>query len=165
MQDDAYQAAVSANDLPDHARRDEWLYAPDLPIGNNPLFEWPLNARRVIAYHRDSSLTLSEVSLFFAAAIATWLVLRGPLNGATDLFAAWMFYVWGVNLGLVFVVAGGFHLFFYSFRMQGTALKYVPQFGHRGGARFTFGNQLRDNMFWSLASGVTVWTAYLVGLL
>ena len=26
--------------------------------------------------------------------------------------------------------------------------------------RFTFGNQVRDNMFWTLASGVTIWTAF-----
>ena len=43
-----------AGDVPEHGKRDEWLYAPDLPIGNNPLFEWPLNARRIIAYYRDS---------------------------------------------------------------------------------------------------------------
>ena len=165
MQENAYQAVESPGDVPEHGKRDEWLYAPDLPIGNNPLFEWPLNARRIIAYYRDSWLTLSEVSLFFGLAIASWLLLRGPLNGAADLSAAWIVPVWSVNLGLVLLFAGGFHLFFYRFRVQGTTLKYVPQFGHRGGARFTFGNQLHDNMFWSLASGVTVWTAYLAGLL
>ena len=43
--------------------------------------------------------------------------------------------------------------------------KYVPQFGHRGSGRFTFRNQVHDNMFWSLASGVTVWSGYSVMLL
>ena len=112
MQENAYQAAESLGDVQEHGKRDEWLYAPNLPIGNNPLFEWPLNARRIIAYYRDSWLTLSEVSLFFGLAIASWLLLRGTLNGAADLSAAWMFSVWGINLWLVLLFAGGFHLFF-----------------------------------------------------
>ena len=66
MQENAYQAAESPGDVAEHGKRDEWLYAPDLPIGNNPLFEWPLSARRIIAYYRDSWLTLSEVSPFLA---------------------------------------------------------------------------------------------------
>ena len=31
-------------------------------------------------------------------------------------------------------------------------------------ARFSFGTQLYDNLFWSLASGLSFWTAYEVGL-
>lgn len=30
---------------------------------------------------------------------------------------------------------------------------------NRDASRFTFGNQVKDNIFWSLASGVTIWTA------
>lgn len=145
--------------------RDEWLFAPDLPIGNNPLFEWPLKAGRILAYYRDAWLTLSEVSIFFLLALVSWFVSSGLLAGAATLSAGWILAVWGLNIGSVLVFAGGFHLFFYRMRAQGTELKYVLQFGHRGGKRFTFGKQLYDNMFWSLASGVTVWTAYLVGLL
>ena len=160
---------VDAGHNQDHHRgkaaRDEWLFAPDIPIGNNPLFEWPLNARRILTYYRDYWLTVSEVSIFFVLAVAGWFALRGVLEGAAVLSAGWVLAVWALNLAVVLVFAGGFHLFFYQLRAQGTDLKYVPQFGHRGGARFTFGSQVRDNMFWSLASGVSVWTGYLVFLL
>jgi hypothetical protein len=27
----------------------EWHYAPDLPIGNNPLFVWPWDWRRIVS--------------------------------------------------------------------------------------------------------------------
>jgi sterol desaturase/sphingolipid hydroxylase (fatty acid hydroxylase superfamily) len=30
----------------------------------------------------------------------------------------------------------------------------------KNGRQFTLGGQIRDNMFWTIASGVTVWTAY-----
>jgi lathosterol oxidase len=32
-------------------------------------------------------------------------------------------------------------------------------------AKFTFGDQVWDNMFWTLAWGVPIWTAYECGLL
>ena len=81
------------------------------------------------------------------------------------LSAKWIGIIYALNFGLVMLFAGGFHLFFYTLRHQGDDRKYVAQFGHRGGGRFTFGKQVLDNMFWSLASGVAVWTAYVVGLL
>ena len=31
--------------------RGEWHYAPELPIGNNPLFEFPLRIDRIAAYY------------------------------------------------------------------------------------------------------------------
>tara|TARA_X000000950_G_scaffold189072_2_gene228554 strand:- start:1612 stop:2625 length:1014 start_codon:yes stop_codon:yes gene_type:complete len=143
----------------------EWHFAPDLPIENNPLFTWPLDWRRIVAYHRDYWLTLSEVSLFLIVAVAGWALLAPLLGDMSSLSFSWIGMVLALNYGLVILVAGGFHLFFYTLRRQGDDRKYVRQFGHRGGARFTFGRQVHDNMFWSLASGVPVWTGYEVLLL
>ena len=42
----------------------EWHFHPELPIGNNPLFEFPWSLSKIIAYHRDYWLTLSEISFF-----------------------------------------------------------------------------------------------------
>ena len=61
--------------------RKEWNYAPELPIGNNPLFDWPLNVRAIFIYYRDSWLTLSEVSLFAILAIGGWWVHQAGLGG------------------------------------------------------------------------------------
>ena len=143
----------------------EWHYAPDLPIGNNPLFEFPWRADRIISYHRDYWLSLSEAVIFMALALGGWGLLRGPLGDMSVFAADWIGIVYALNFAMVLLFAGGFHLFFYTLRRQGDNRKYVPQFGHRGGGRFTFGSQVHDNMFWTLASGVTVWTAYLVFLL
>jgi sterol desaturase/sphingolipid hydroxylase (fatty acid hydroxylase superfamily) len=43
--------------------------------------------------------------------------------------------------------------------MQGTHLKYNPQYSAES-ERFLFGTQIHDNVFWTCASGVTIWTAY-----
>ena len=43
---------------------------------------------------------------------------------------------------------------------QGNERRYDSRPLVKSGRKFTFGSQVRDNMFWSCASGVTVWTAY-----
>ena len=53
----------------------EWHFAPELPIGNNPLFVWPLRIRDIVAYHRDYWLTLSEAVIFLGLAVAGWWAL------------------------------------------------------------------------------------------
>lgn len=143
----------------------EWHYAPDLPIGNNPLFEFPWRASRIISYYRDYWLSLSEAVIFMVLAVGGWALLQTPLGDMSSFETGWIGVIYALNFSMVMVFAGGFHLFFYALRRQGDDRKYVPQFGHRGGGRFTFGKQVHDNMFWSLASGVTVWTAYEVVLL
>jgi hypothetical protein len=57
------------------------------------------------------------------------------------------------------VVAGGLHLYFYAFRRQENKLKYDAR-SFSNNKKFTFNNQVIDNIFWSLASGVTIWTFY-----
>lgn len=57
-------------------------------------------------------------------------------------------------------VAGGLHLYFYTFTQQGQKLKYDPRPLSKSGRQFTLGGQVRDNMFWSLGSGVFFWTSY-----
>mgnify|MGYP004174104539 FL=1 len=49
--------------------RGEWHYAPELPIGNNPLFEFPWQIDRIAAYYRDYWLSLSETVIFLLLAI------------------------------------------------------------------------------------------------
>ena len=64
------------------------------------------------------------------------------------------------NMILMSVVAGGLHLYFYTFTKQGKDLRYDPRPLMKNGRQFTLGGQIRDNMFWTLISGVTIWTIY-----
>ena len=47
----------------------EWHYAPDLPIGNNPLFEFPWRIDRILSYYREYWLSLSETVVFLLFAV------------------------------------------------------------------------------------------------
>ena len=64
------------------------------------------------------------------------------------------------NLSLIFLVAGSLHLYFYKFGKQNNKLKYNSSELARNNKKFIFGDQVLDNMFWSLVSGVTLWTVY-----
>ena len=158
----------------DELAKSQWHFAPDLPIGNNPLFEWPWSLRKILSYHRDYWLTISEVSFFLVLAIAGWYLQQRALMAAPELslsgtFFSWEMASWGLsiyarNLVITLAVAGGLHYLLYQRKIQQTETKYIANFLHRGGGKFSFGNQLYDNMFYSLVSGVTIWSAYEIGL-
>ena len=152
-------AAKAGGDKQGRARA-EWNFAPDLPIGNNPLFEFPWRIGNIITYYRDYWLRVSEASLFLLIAVAGWFLLGDWLGDMSSLGARWVLSIYALNFALTVLFAGGFHLYLYTYRKQGSRGKYVERFGHSAGARFTFGSQVRDNMFWSLASGVAVWTGF-----
>ena len=58
------------------------------------------------------------------------------------------------------VLAGGLHLYLYRWGKQGQARKFDRSMANKDAGRFTFGNQVYDNIFWSLVSGVTIWTGF-----
>ncbi|ADE38716.1 sterol desaturase family protein [Candidatus Puniceispirillum marinum] len=151
----------SSHDAPAQSARQQWNWHPDLPIGNNPLFEWPWHMPTIWAYHRDTWLKLSEVSFVLILAIATFYLMQPvmPVDGDSGSMT-WVGVLYGVNLGLVCAVAGGLHWFLYIHKGQGIERKYISAFGHKGGGRFSFGNQVHDNIFWTLVSGVGFWTFY-----
>lgn len=63
------------------------------------------------------------------------------------------------NFAFYFVVTAGLYLYFHKFKMQGDKFRYFQKdIGKK--SEFSFGSQVKDNMFWSLASGVTIWTIY-----
>lgn len=139
--------------------RQEWNFHPDFPIDNNPLFSWPIRWRDAWVYYRDGWLVLSEATICIALAVLIYLVATPSLMAAQTLSWGWTLEIYARNL-LVFVgITGLLHYYFYARKQQNTDLKYVPQFLSKG-SRFLFNNQLYDNMFWSIISGVGIWTGF-----
>ena len=69
------------------------------------------------------------------------------------------------NIVLAILVYGAWHMWLYVWRKQDTEYKYNRKWPDENAERFTFNNQTKDNMFWTLASGVPIWTCYEVLLL
>ena len=82
------------------------------------------------------------------------------METARTIEAGWVLQIFIRNLVLMILVAGGLHWYFHSGRKQGDERKFDSRELPAKGRIYTFNNQLYDNVFWSLASGVTLWTAY-----
>ena len=137
----------------------EWNYHPDLPLVDLSIFKWPPDPHFLGRWVLRNWLMLSERVMMVVLATLCWLFLYPSLGTAKTLAFGWVFLVWLVNLGLMICIAGGLHWFFYIRRGQGKALKFDHREPAKGNSLWNFSNQVHDNMFWSLGSGVLQVTA------
>ncbi len=142
------------------ATQTEWHYRPNVPLQVNPLFVWPLHPGRILSWLWNSWFLISERLILVGLAAACWFWFQPSLETVKTWNIGWVAQMYARNLALMVLVAGGLHLWFYIYKGQGKTKKYDPRDMPKRGKVFTFGSQVRDNMFWTLASGVTVWTAY-----
>ena len=136
-----------------------WHFHPVLPLKISPYFILPVRLTEMLRWLVRSWLPLTERLLFLGLAILSWVYLTPALELCVTISASWIVPIYLKNLGLMLLIAGGLHLYLYRFKGQGRSLKFDNSMANKDGQKFTFGNQVRDNIFWSLASGVTVWTA------
>jgi sterol desaturase/sphingolipid hydroxylase (fatty acid hydroxylase superfamily) len=97
--------------------------------------------------------------LYAGLALLIWQFLTPALAEFQQFSLYWAGVILARNLVLALLVYGGWHLWLYVWRKQGTAFKYNRQWP-KDSAGFLFGHQTYDNMFHTLASGVPIWTAY-----
>ncbi|MDO6481431.1 sterol desaturase family protein [Shimia thalassica] len=140
----------------------EWNYHPDLPLADPSVFKWPPDPRFLGRWVLRNWLTLSERVMMVVLATLCWLLFYPSLETAKTFAFGWVFQVWLVNLGLMICIAGGLHWFFYVRRGQGKALKFDHREPAKGNSLWNFSNQVHDNMFWSLGSGVLQVTVFQV---
>ena len=140
----------------------EWNYHPDLPLADSSIFSWPPNPGFLITWFARNWLTLSERVMMVIVAVLAWWLLYPSLEQAQTFAFGWIFQTWVVNMGLIITVAGGLHWYFYMRKGQGTELKFDRRGQARGNRLWSFSNQVHDNMFWSLGSGVAQLTAFQV---
>lgn len=137
-----------------------WHHVPDTPLTVSPLFTWPLRPMEVLRWVWNSWFLISERLILVAIAFVSVTWFQPPLEETRTLAFGWIAELYLRNLVLMTAVAGALHLYFYTFTKQGQRLKYDPRPLMVNGRQFTLGGQIRDNMFWTLGSGVLVWTAY-----
>ncbi len=142
-----------------------WHHVPEVPIEVSPFFCWPPDPGRMARWVAARWLGIAENVIVLALAAICWIWLSPPLEVTATLAPGWIAAIWLRNMALMLLVAGGLHWFFYMRKGQGMALKYDPRELMQKGRQFSFGGQIRDNMFWSLTSGVGFWTGYEVLLL
>lgn len=137
-----------------------WHHVPDVPIQVSPLFSWPPRPAALLRWVWGGWFPLTVQLIIAGLAFISFVWFQPPLTETRTLAPGWIAEMYLRNLVLMASVAGGLHLYFYSFTKQGQALKYDARPLMKNGKQFTLGGQVRDNMFWTLCSGVTIWTAY-----
>ena len=153
------QAQASASTAPRPGRR-QWHYHPELPIRVSPLFSRPFIPRAVLQWFVGGWFPLSTKLVILLLSMLSWFFFSPALRRCQVFQVDWIAQIWIRNLLLMLLVAGGLHLYFYVFRRQGEERRYDARPFARNNRVFTFGDQVLDNMFWTCASGVTVWSAY-----
>lgn len=143
----------------------EWYWHPALPIRTSGVFSWPPHVVRMARWLAKSWLTVSTTTLWLVLALAVWQWATPEIEEMKTLAWDWVGFVYIRNLMIMTAVAGGLHLYFYTLKVQGLRWKFDRRGLAPKNRTFTFGNQILDNMFWTLASGVTTWTVYEVAYL
>jgi lathosterol oxidase len=147
------------------AGKSTWNYHPNLPLEDKSLFNLKRAPLEAVKIFWGSWLPVSDRLIIVGVSFITWYYLSPSLQTASTFSFDWISGVYLRNLALIVLLAGGMHLYLYTFNMQGERLRYDARPFHKKNALFTFKSQFFDNVFWSVASGVTIWTAYeVVGL-
>ena len=135
-----------------------WNYRPPVPVAMNPVFAWPPQPMAVLRWYAGFWLVISTTTLCFVLAVVFYLTLLPPLDAMTSFSADWMVRVWLANLIPHCLCAGLLHHWLCGRRGQGRTFKYDPRDQARDNGTYTFRSQVRDNMFWTIVSGITLWT-------
>ena len=139
--------------------RGEWQ--PEERPETAPIWAWPPRPREALKWMFGYPGYLWPWNVLFCLiAVATWAYLTPELSRMAEFRLDWIAQIYFRNLALLILFAGGLHLRLYTLRGQGAEYKYNAKWLHEKNPTFLWGNQLRDNVFWSVASGCTVWTAY-----
>lgn len=145
--------------------RSPWHYTPVLPIQPSPYFRWPIDFRATLRWMISGWFPLSERLIILLLALLSAVFFQPAIERCREFSIDWIAEIYIRNLLLMCLVAGGLHLYFYVWKLQGDERRFDTRPLAKNSGVFTFNSQVRDNMFWTLASGVTVWTAYEVLML
>ena len=138
----------------------EWNYHPNLPIVMAPFFDLPFKLRASLTWLQNTWLKWSPPVNHLLWALVVYFFLWPNISNMTSLNWSWTGQIFAINIGVTIILAGALHLYLYKFSGQEMHLKFDVRPMEKS-ARFTFGNQVWDNMFWTLASGVPIWTAWM----
>ena len=135
-----------------------WNHRPQVPLAQNPLFQWPPRPMAIFRWYAAFWFEISTTTLCFVLALGAYFLILPPLETMVTLEWGWVTRVWLANLVPQCLIAGTLHCWLITRKGQGNASKFDPRDQATDNGTFTFRNQLYDNMFWHIASGITLWS-------
>ncbi|MEM6760610.1 MAG: sterol desaturase family protein [Pseudomonadota bacterium] len=135
-----------------------WNHRPQVPLAQNPLFQWPPRPAAILRWYAAFWFEISTTTLCFVLALGAYFLILPPLEAMVHLEWGWVARVWLANLVPQCLIAGTLHYWLITRKGQGDTSKFDPRDQASNNGSFTFRNQLYDNMFWHIASGITLWS-------
>ena len=135
---------------------DDWALQPDyLPTRPAPYLVWPPKPVEALRYTAKNHLSFNDRTIYIAfAVVAFWLQ---PVDeGQADLGVGWIAALLVRNFIAAGVVIGGLHWWFYMRRGQGDERRWDTRPLGRNKRRFAFNDQVKDNVAYTLLSGIPV---------
>ncbi len=143
------------------ARDKRGYWKPDVPVAYPPAFVWPLQPKRFLTWiFAVPGYLFPWNGLYFLITLGFWYFLTPSLETMKTLSPGWITYLLLRNAALVFVFVGAWHAWLYIGKKQGTSFKFNGNWPTRTNPSFLFRSQTLDNMIWTFASAVPIWTAY-----
>jgi lathosterol oxidase len=138
-------------------------YQPQSTVRLPALYHWPFNPFAALKYLLFGML-FPWGHLFIALGFLSWYHLTPELSSMAVIAPGWIAMIWLRNAALLTLLAGGLHWWFYMRRGQRQHYKFNKRWldtpDNSDNNKFMWGNQVWDNIFWSVVSGVTIWTAF-----
>ena len=138
------------------SKRGDWT--PFRRIEYPPVFVWPAQPIRFLQWCMGDYLWSWQL-VYAVVAILVWLLLTPSLEVTRTLGAGWIAFLLVRNAALILIFFGAWHLRLYIQRKQGKTFKFNSRWPPTGSRSFLFRKQTIDNMIWTFASGVPIWTA------
>ena len=132
-------------------------WTPNRPVSYPKVFVWPLQLAAIFRWF-VFDYVLSFNLLYAVVAVAVWVWAIPSIEVMQTLSVDWIGFLFLRNAALVIIWFGAWHIWLYVKKAQGTEFKYNPDFPAKN-PRFIGGSQLAENLIFTFASGVTIWTA------
>lgn len=140
-------------------KRGRWT--PHKRPTREPLFVWPVQPKKFLTWMFGYPGYLWPWNtLLILIAVTTWAYFTPSLDSMRNFSADWISAIFFRNIVLALLAYGGLHSLLYIRRIQKTNFKYDAKWPDTDNPVFMFGSQTAENMFWTMCSGVPIWTAF-----
>ncbi|WP_027527880.1 sterol desaturase family protein [Bradyrhizobium sp. Ec3.3] len=132
-------------------------WTPDRRPKRAPIFIWPAQPKAILLWLFGY---LKYNFAFVAISLVAWVYLTPSVEAMREFGVGWVSLILLRNAALALLVYGGWHALLYIRRRQQADFKYNAKWPDTNSSTFLFGSQTAENVFWTMCSGVPVWTGY-----
>ena len=124
-----------------------------------PLFRSPPQPLEMLKWFLFRFMWYQSLLWIGISALCYHFSLHNSLTSAISILSHF-FFLWLRNAIIMLLIVGFQHWYLYCYRGQGRTYKYDTRWMARNKRSFTFKDQTKDNMFWSLISGCGIAALY-----